>query len=158
MGDTAAPDDGSAGLPTDLSVLEPMLGSWSGTSSGVFGTAKLERTCEYVLDRRFIRVATRSVSDDEVHEDIGFFSYDNERKTLVFREFHNEGYVNHYVLVGAQDGVLTFDSEHIENPYDPTLRARTVITLGSPPSETLELSTNGKPLRVCVSVELHRRG
>lgn len=137
-----------------LSILEPLVGSWTGTSSGVFGTARLERKGEYVLDGKFIRVATRSVSENEVHEDIGFFSYDIERATIVFREFHNEGYVNQYVLVDAADDALTFESERIESPFDPTLRARTVIRLTDPPTETLELATKGGPFRVCVSVEL----
>jgi hypothetical protein len=141
-------------LPHGLSTLEPMLGTWTGSSTGVFGTAVLTRTGEYVLQDRFIRLTTRSVSEREVHEDIAFFSYDQERETIVMREFHAEGYVNRYVLVEADDGVLTFESEHIENPFDPTLRARTVIRLTDPPTETLELATDGGPFRACVDVRL----
>ncbi len=142
------------GSSPNLSVLEPLLGSWTGTSTGVFGTAELTRSGEYVLQDRFIRLSTRSVSENEVHEDIAFFSYDQERETIVMREFHAEGFVNHYVLVDAADGVLIFDSEHIENPFDPTLRARTVIRLTDPPTETLELATEGGPFRACVDVRL----
>lgn len=61
-----------------------------------------------------------------------------------------------YVLVTGASGLLTFDSEHIENPYEPSLRARTEIHLTSPLIETLELSTNDGSSVVRVTVNLHR--
>lgn len=148
--------DGDPGIT--MAKLEAFLGAWEGVSEGPFGTARLERTAEYVLGGRFIRVTTRSTGAADAHEDIGFFSYDQQRRTLVFREFHNEGYVIHYVLAAADPGSLTFESEHIENPYDPTLRARTVIRLGNPLRETLELATGDEPFSACVEVTLHRAG
>lgn len=141
---------------SSLAVLEPMLGTWEGDNRGAFGTAVLSRVAEYVLDGRFIRVTTRSVGERDVHEDIAFFSYDAEQQTIVLREFHSEGYVNRYTLTSSDPKELTFESEHIENPFDPTLRARTVIRLADPLVETLELATGGRPYETCVEATLRR--
>ena len=143
-------------LREELAILEPILGAWTGKSTGPFGTAQVERLAEAALDGQFIRVTTKSVSATDVHEDVGFFSYDEGRDTVVFREFHNEGYVIRYVLMSQGEGVLKFESENIENPSEPSLRARTAIYLTSPLVETLELSTKGEPFAVCVTVNLER--
>lgn len=147
---TSPQDEPAGGGPQDLSVLEPLLGVWTGVSKGSFGTANLERVSEYILQGRFVRVNTRSVAEKDPHEDIALFSYDEARSTIVLREFHAEGYVIRYRLVSAADGVLTFESEDIENPIDPTLRARTVIHVTNPLVETLELATDQGPFVLCV--------
>jgi hypothetical protein len=139
-----------------LEFLNPLVGDWRGHSKGVFGTADVSRRAEFVLRGRFLRVSTTSISEQEVHEDIGFFSYDAARDVVVLREFHNEGYVNRYIAVADEDGRLVFESEHIENPYDPTLRARLVIQPGESLIESLELATGDKPFVACVELRLRR--
>ncbi len=102
-------------------------------------------------------MATRSVSDAEVHEDIGFFSFDDDAGTLVLRELHNEGYAITYRQVVSAGGGLVFESEHIENPDPATLRARLSLwPAGDALRETLELASGDGPFRVCVDIELTR--
>lgn len=148
---TTSPD-GTGGL----ALLEPLLGAWAGVSTGSFGSATLSRVSEYVLQDRFIRVVTESVAEKDAHEDIAFFSYDRETGTIVLREFHAEGYVIRYRLVSADGGVFVFESEEVENPFDPTLRARTVIRLSDPVVETLELATKQGPFKICVEARFER--
>jgi hypothetical protein len=52
-----------------------------------------------------------------VHEDWGFISYDNRRKTFVYRQFHIEGFVNQYALesLSPDSQSFTFVSECIQN-------------------------------------------
>lgn len=139
-----------------LDRLAALSGTWSGTSEGVFGTATVERTGELVLGGRFFRVATRSVSDADVHEDIGFFSFDVVAGRLVLREFHNEGYVNTYHEAPSEEA-LVFESVHIENPQPATLRARlSMWPEGDLLRETLELASGQDPFRVCVDLRLWR--
>jgi hypothetical protein len=85
------------------------------------------------LNDRFIKVGNRSFyepqqknPDGEVHEGLGFFSYDQFREQYVLREFHIEGYVNQYVLEtwDPEEGLLIIMSEAIEN-IPPGWRART---------------------------------
>ena len=53
----------------------------------------------------------------EVHEDVGFISYDRAAQKLVLRQFHVEGFVNHYVLDRlSEDGrTIVFVTAAIEN-------------------------------------------
>jgi hypothetical protein len=53
----------------------------------------------------------------EVHEDLGYISYDKVRKTFVLRQFHIEGFVNQYKLdsISPDKRTIVFLSENIEN-------------------------------------------
>jgi hypothetical protein len=53
----------------------------------------------------------------EVHEDVGFISHDKAAKKLVLRQFHVEGFVNHYVLdsVSEDKRRVVFVTVAIEN-------------------------------------------
>jgi len=114
-----------AGSPFDP--IKFLAGHWEGTSEGEPGQGKGERSYEFVLRGKFLRVQNRIVYPQqeknpkgEVHEDIGFFSYDRDRKKLVFRQFHVEGFVNEYVQREvAEDGKrVVFETERIENIPD----------------------------------------
>ncbi len=155
-GVSSADEPERGGLTPHLEILEPLLGSWKGQNQGSFGTAQVTRATESVLDGYFVRARTKSVGENDVHEDVAFFSYDRDRNAIVLREFHAEGYVTHSVLTESDDRVLTFDSEHIENPFDRSLRSRTVIHLTEPILETMALATGDRPLEVCVSLTLQR--
>jgi hypothetical protein len=103
------------------------VGHWRGTAHGEPGDGSGERVYEMVLRGKFLRVSNKTVyppqkknPKGEVHEDLGFFSYDGQRKKLVFRQFHVEGFVNEYVeQESTQDGnTLVFETERIENIPD----------------------------------------
>lgn len=147
--------------PAAKSPLDPIkffAGHWRGTSHGEPGDGKGERDYEFVLRGKFLRVTNRTVyppqvknSKGEVHEDIGIFSYDRQRKRLVLRQFHVEGFVNEYVeQERAKDGkTLVFETERIEN-IPAGWRARETYRLLNQDeySEVFELAEPGKDFAV----------
>ena len=140
-----------------LAQFSPVVGGWTGTSDGVFGKANVEKNGEFVLGGRFFRMTSRSVSDSEIHEDIGFFSFDERAETLVLREFRSEGYVNTYHLVESADDSLVFESDRIENPPSPALRARISLWPGGDRlRETPDLAEGDRPFSLCVDIRLKR--
>jgi hypothetical protein len=102
-------------------------GHWLGTTHGEPGYGKGERDYEFVLRGNFLRVSNKTVypkqeknPKGQVHEDLGFFSYDRQHKKLLLRQFHVEGFVNEYVeRESTNDGkTLVFETERIENLPD----------------------------------------
>lgn len=97
-------------------------GRWHGTTHGEPGNGRGERNYGFVLRGKFLRVTNRTVypaqeknPKGEVHEDVGYFSYDRAQKRIVLRQFHVEGFVNEYVQKGEDDNALVFETEVIEN-------------------------------------------
>ena len=104
-----------------------LVGHWRGASQGEPGQGKGQRDYEFVLRGKFLQLKNKTIyppqeknPKGEVHEDLGFYSFDNKRKKLVFRQFHKEGFVNEYVeQEGSADGkTLILVSERIENIPD----------------------------------------
>jgi hypothetical protein len=64
----------------------------------------------------------------EHHLDKGFISYDKSRKTIVFRQFNNEGYYNQYFLNNddSDENTLVFETEYIEN-FVPNGKAKWTV-------------------------------
>lgn len=140
--------------PADtLAPLARLVGRWTGTSEGQPGKGQVERQYERVPRSRFIQVRNRSTyppqeknPKGETHEDIGFFSFDRTRKRIVFRQFHVEGFVNHYVLDPSStvDRVV-FVSESIENiPQGFRARETYVFTASDQVEEIFEMAEPGK--------------
>ncbi len=107
-------------------------GKWVDEKPGV---SKVIQTYEFMFGGKYIQMRTRAVFEPtekkpkgEVHEDVGIFSYDQARKTFIFRQFHLEGFVIEYVLEkrGENTNELTFVSEAIENA-PPGTRAKEVF-------------------------------
>jgi len=128
----ASAADAPAALHANLSELKRFIGRWTGEGEGQPGKSRVERTYEATLGGRFILARHRSVyapqeknPKGEVHDDVGYFSFDKSRKRFVFRQFHVEGFVNQFVAATAafDAGKLVFDSEAIEN-IPPGWRAR----------------------------------
>src|SRR5262252_8069192 len=109
--------------PDPLAPLRFFAGSWRGAQSGEPGSGTSERTYEFVLNDRFLQVKNTSTyppqeknKNGEVHHDMGMIGYDRARKRFVFRQFHQEGFVNTYVQEESGDAKkLVFTSEAIEN-------------------------------------------
>ena len=117
-----------------------LLGTWSGTGTGKVGESRVERQCDLVLNGQFIRVMDRAIYEPqelnpkgEVHENIGYISYDRQRERYVLREFHVEGYVNQYVLEPWDPGAkrFVFVTEAAEN-IPQGLEARTTYQVLGP--------------------------
>jgi hypothetical protein len=148
-----------------LSAVQPLVGKWQGTSEGQPGSGTLTREYRAVLRDRFIEETNRSVypaqeknPKGEIHEHRSFFSFDNARKTVVFRQFHGEGFVNQYVLEPTtKPGVLVFVSEAIEN-IPKGYRARETYTFISENEfeEVFEIAEPGKDFALYSKARLKR--
>jgi hypothetical protein len=144
--------------PDPWSPVRFMIGTWRATASGSPGEGSVVRTYEFVLKNQFIEernVSTYRPSEKnpkgEVHEHRGFISYDKERKTLVLRQFHQESFVNTYVLnqAAGKSNRLVFESERFEN-FDNAWKGKETYEIVSKDEfvETFELAPPGKPFQV----------
>ena len=118
----AAPDQAKVSDPWQP--IRGLLGFWEGDARGEPGSGKSERVYRLTLKDKFIQVTNKSTyppqeknPKGEVHEDTGFVSYDEAAKKLVLRQFHVEGFVNHYVLdrVSEDGRKVVFVTLAIEN-------------------------------------------
>ena len=110
--------------PDTWKPLRFFVGTWEGTGKGESGDSKVEHEYKFMLNNKFLQATHRSTYapqpknvKGEVHDDLGFFSYDKARKLFVFRQFHVESFVIQYVLTStSEDGkTIVLDSESIEN-------------------------------------------
>lgn len=134
--------------------LRALVGSWEGEDSGTPGTGKGRRTYDLILGGRFLRgrnrvewEPTEQNPKGEIHEDWGFYSFDRGSNEVILRQFHNEGFVNQYVLerFEPKDGTYVFVTRAIEN-IPSGWRARETIRFDGRDSfeETFELGEPGK--------------
>lgn len=147
-----------------LAVLTKLEGEWRGTGDGEPGSSTVERSYRWVLGGRYLEVRNRSTyapqpknPKGEQHEDMGLVSYDKGRKKLVFRQFHVEGFVNHYVLESEARDAFVFASEAIEN-IPPGFRARETLRLvgDGQLEETFEIAEPSKDFAVYSKTRLNR--
>ena len=156
---------GQSGGATALAAIQPFVGKWQGTSEGQPGTGTLTREYRFILEDRFVEETNRSVyppqdknPKGEVHEHRGFFSFDRAKKTVIFRQFHVEGFVNQYALQPtSQTGVLVFVSEAIEN-IPAGFRARETYTFSGSDEleEVFEIAEPGKDFVLYSKARLKR--
>jgi hypothetical protein len=123
-GQAPSPQPSTAGKPDPWQPLRVLLGAWVGDAQGRPGAGRSEREYRLTLKDRFIQVNNTITyppqeknPKGEVHEDVGFISYDKAAQKLVFRQFHVEGFVSHYVLdsVSADGRTIVFVTTAIEN-------------------------------------------
>ena len=135
-----------------------LVGNWEGTASGQAGSGTVSRSYEFILGGQFIQERNTSTyppqeqnKAGEVHQHLGFLSYDRDRKTLVLRQFHQESFVNLYSLnqSASSPTLLVFESEHFEN-FDNSWKAKETYEIISNNEfiETFELAPPGKPFEV----------
>jgi hypothetical protein len=133
-------------------------GEWVGTAEGEPGVGTVHRSYQFILGHRFLQernVSAYSPKDPktpgELHEHWSIISFDKQRKKLVLRQFHQEGFVNQYVVVAEESTPqrLVFLSEAFEN-LDARWRARETYEVGSADAftETFELAEPGKEFQV----------
>ncbi len=142
----------SAVKPDPLAAVRFFAGRWHGTGTGEPGQATVEREYQFVLGGKFLQAKnvsrwtpTEKNPKGETHEDMGLLSYDTARKTIIYRQFHIEGFVNQYAMLPAAAGAdLVFESEALEN-VPPGWKARETYHVVSPDEfiETFELSQGG---------------
>jgi hypothetical protein len=145
--------------------LHHMLGRWRGVAEGRPGRGTLEREYRLVLHRRFIEVRNRSTyppqeknPKGEVHEDLGYISFDRRRKEFILRQFHVEGFVNTYTMeTPSSDTARVFTTEAIEN-IPAGWRARERYSFEAPDVlvEVFELAEPGKDFALYSRCRLDR--
>jgi hypothetical protein len=143
------------------------VGSWKGTGEGKPGKSKLEAEYKFILNGNFLQVKGRAEFEPqeknpkgEVHEDLGFISYDRNRGKFVLRQFHVEGFVNQYVLdtLSSDGNTFVFLSENIENiPVGFKAKVTCKILSDNEFSLVFELAASGKELECYSENHLKRK-
>ena len=147
-------------------LLKAFVGEWNGEGGGQPGKGKYERSYQFILNKRFIEIKNKSTYEPttqhpngEVHEDIGYFSYDNSRKTFMLRQFHIESFVIQYKIdsISPDRKTIVFISESIEN-IPSGYRAKETYRLVSDNEieETFEIAEPNKDFAVYSKVKLVR--
>ena len=143
-----------------------LVGTWEGVTEGQPGKGQVERRYERVLGSKFIQVRNRSSypkqeknPKGETHEDVGFFSFDRARKRVLLRQFHVEGFVNHYALDSSSTAErLIFVSESLENiPAGVRARETYVFSGSDQLEEIFEIAEPGKDFELYSRSRLTRR-
>jgi hypothetical protein len=143
------------------------VGNWKGTGKGRSGLSKLEAEFKFVLNGKYLQVRGKAVFEPqeknkkgEVHEDLGFISFDRARKMFVFRQFHVEGFVTQNVLdnLSSNEKTFVFLSENIEN-IAPGWRVRATYKILNENEflQIFELAEPGKDFEVYSENRLKRK-
>ena len=143
------------------------VGKWDGLGVVEGTNGKYERSYQFIFNRRFIEVKNKSTFPPtekslkgEVHEDLGYISYDKRRKTFILRQFHIEGFVNQYKLDSiSKDGkTIVFTTEAIENiPNGWTAKETYQLINDNEFTETFELAEPNKPFEVYSKVTMKKQ-
>jgi len=143
-----------------------LIGEWKGDGDGEPGKGSYERSYKFIFNKRFIEIRNKSVyppktenTAGEVHEDIGYISYDKGRKSFILRQFHTESFVNQYTLesISPEDKIISFITESIENlPAEFRARETYKFINENEFEETFELAEPGKDFIVYTKVKFIR--
>lgn len=146
--------------------MKALIGEWRGTGGGEPGEGKYERSYKFIFDNKFIEIRNKSTykpqpknPKGEIHEDVGYISYDKMRKTFALRQFHKESFVNQYRLesVSPDGKEIVFVSESIENIPSGWRAKETYRFIGDNEFiETFELAAPGKDFEVYSKATLKR--
>ncbi|MBA4408119.1 MAG: hypothetical protein C0397_01690 [Odoribacter sp.] len=142
------------------------IGEWTVQGGGEPGTGTYERSYRFILNNKFIEVRNKSIyppsasnAKGEVHEDLGYMSYDRALKKFRLRQFHIEGFVNEYLLdsISPDQKMMVFVTESIENIPSGWKAKETYRVLSENElEETFELAEPGKDYAVYSKVLLKR--
>lgn len=141
-------------------LLGRLIGTWEGEVTGKAGKGKGKTTYEHVLQSKYIYFYNRAEftpqkanPDGEIHEDMGYFSYDKFTEKGHLRVFYSEGYVSTYQLIDVNTAKksVTFEAEEHEN-LPPGFRAKITFYLEKKGIfiEKFELASPGKEYGMCI--------
>lgn len=141
-------------------------GKWEGRGDGKSGVSTAFREYSFIFGGKFLKVEGRSVfepqeknPEGEIHEEIGFISFDAFRARYVMREFLVEGFINQYTLdsVSGDGKILVFNTEAIENgPKGLKARITIEITGENTFRERFELASPEKEYTCYITNEFER--
>ena len=136
-----------------------LIGKWQGVETGAAGDGIGFRTYGFELNKNYIVVRNQSTFPKtekkpmgEVHRDFGVMSYNSNDSSIVFREFHVEGFANIYVFDkdNSTESTFVFITREIENnPGDWKAKLRITKLSDAEFIEDFELAMDGnvfKPL------------
>ena len=110
-----------------------LVGSWQGAIDGKLGQGRAVRRYELVVGGKYVmsrhssvRLPQEKSPEGDQHEEIGLFSFDSERKILVYRVFMIEGVVSRYACE-ATATKLVCTTEAVES--GPGIRARLTLEI-----------------------------
>ena len=142
------------------------IGEWIGQGGGEPGKGNYERSYQFILNGKFIEVRNKSTyppsasnAKGEVHEDLGYISFDRSLKKFRLRQFHIEGFVNQYLLdsISPDKKMMVFKTESIENIQAGWKAKETYRILNETElEETFELAEPGKEYEIYSKVLLKR--
>jgi len=147
--------------------LKPFIGTWVGEGEGEPGKGHYERSYQFILNKNFIEIKNKSTyppstnhPNGEVHEDIGYFSYDKAKKKFKLRQFHIEAFVNTFEIdsISADNKTIVFISEDIENiPKGYRVKETYRLINDNEIEETFEIAGPNKDFKVYTRVKLMRQ-
>ncbi len=155
---------GFAAEEDPLAPIRFLVGAWEGRGEGMGGASEVSQSFELVFGGKFLRWQTRAEfaakeegGEPEVHRDVGFFSYDPERKQILLRQFLSEGFVNTYLLkeVG-EDGSLVLETEQSEGSGGMRARLSIKVLEKGKYRGQLELAQPGKDFFACRTQEMYK--
>jgi hypothetical protein len=140
-----------------------LVGKWQGEGAGFGSTSDVTHVWEFVLQEKFLRLSTKSISrkedkSEEVHEDTGFLSRDMDRGTFVFRQFLTEGFVNTFDLTIKSESPLEilFGYREAESAGGKRARMRLSFTGEDEYDMVLELAGPGKEFSPCQRMHMKK--
>ena len=149
-----------------LAALRFLVGEWEGAIAGTLGEGSGIRVYESILDDKYLLLRHSSVRlpqpaspRGDRHREVGIFSYDSERDTVVYRQFVVEGFVIRYTCapLGGDALGLVCVSESVESGAG--MRARVTIEARNSFefSETFDLAEVGQELQTLFTNRWLRR-
>jgi hypothetical protein len=146
-----------------LAPVQVLEGSWQGEGQGFGQTSSVTHLWETVLDGKFMRLTTRSVTEDDegaksVHEDVGYISWSEGERILRFRQFLSEGFVNTFRVETSESPSSGFNFEPESTEGAENLVARMTLRFDQEGGYEmiLELGSRGKPLKACQTMKLKK--
>jgi hypothetical protein len=151
-------------LVEGLKPLEKLIGTWDGSGKGPEGPSAVSRKYEVILKGHFIEMTNRALfnparkNPSSPHEDLGIFSYDRDKKKIIFRHFVSEGFMNQYIVTVSKDGrIITMETESIENlAVEHSTRYEIIFTGLNGFSEKFYVSSSGKKQQCLITNEFER--
>lgn len=159
-------DEPDSGEPADKSGhwadYRLLAGTWEGRMDDRFGRGSAKRNYKFIFDDMFlvgwhtsVRQPQELSPDGDFHRELSIFSFDDERDSVVLRQFLIEGFVLQFVCESKRMR-LTCVSEHVENGAE--IRARLTIEFENRYkfSELFELASGGEELRPFTAITFMR--
>jgi hypothetical protein len=141
----------------------PLVGTWSGTGSGFGSESDVTHQWNFAIGGQFLQLRTTSIARNgdgaaDVHEDVGFLSYDTDRSSFVFRQFVSEGFVNTFDVTLEHGDTLTIVFGARASESAGGMRARMTLEFISDDEYemVLELAGPGRSFSPCRSMRLKK--